>query len=425
MRKHIIAISLLSTLFFLFATCLTCYAQGEAVYGCAKKKGGYLRIVTDPSQCKSNETAVTMNQGSTDTGGIKVYDANGQYLGFLLDFASSNYDEESYTSIFIPSLKKGIDIRRTDYDTGDDLQLGNNLRGDYFNILFESDNCTGTGFIDRDSERFSANHVFGRNQGQYYTVKPLDRFTINPRSRLWFQEEGYGCSNMYPSYPTETYEAIKIDLPFTLPIALPLMFEQISPTYSKPIITPSQETINNPSVGNFVTYTISGGIPPYTVQALGNYCYPGGECVTVPESFTGNTFNVNVTNVPTLGVNTTVTIVVIDSAKKVGTTTLLLTTPNVPPLMIEPSTTQTISNPQVGSSVSYTISGGNGIYSVNKYTYTYPDPGYISVAVSGSTATATVVSVPETDTTYYISIYDSHGSSWQVQLVLDVSQLAN
>ena len=58
-------------------------------------------------------------------------------------------------------------------------------------------------------------------------------------------------------------------------------------------------------------------------------------------------------------------------------------------------------------------------------TSTYPDPGYISVAVSGSTATATVVSVPETDTPYYIFIYDSHGSSWQVQLVLDVSQLAN
>ena len=192
--------------------------------------------------------------------------------------------------------------------------------------------------------------------------KNRNALPLTPQSRLWFEEGRYACSTTYPSYPTETYEAIKIDLPFTLPIALPLMFEQISPTYSKLIITPSQETINNPSVGNFVTYTISGGIPPYTVQALGNDCYPGGECVTVPESFTGTTFNANVTNVPTLGVNTTVTIVVLDSAKKVGATTLLLTTPNVPPLTVEPSTTQTISNPQIGNSISFTISGGNGTY---------------------------------------------------------------
>ena len=75
MKRLTILLSFLQSLVSYSLTCLTCYAQGE-VYGCAKKKGGYLRIVTDPNQCKSNETSVTMNQGGTGSGGIKVYDAN-------------------------------------------------------------------------------------------------------------------------------------------------------------------------------------------------------------------------------------------------------------------------------------------------------------------------------------------------------------
>ena len=134
MRKHIIVISLLSTLFFMFATCLTCYAQGEAVYGCAKKKGGYLRIVTDPTLCKSNETSVTMNQGGTDTGGIKVYDASGQYLGIFQDLGDG-------LTIYSPSLKK--------------------------NIALNSYELSGTD-VSSDCVYYSNNNCSGQTYGEYY-----------------------------------------------------------------------------------------------------------------------------------------------------------------------------------------------------------------------------------------------------------------
>lgn len=76
--------------------------------------------------------------------------------------------------------------------------------------------------------------------------------------------------------------------------------------------------------------------------------------------------------------------------------------------------TQTLTNPSVGNSATYTVSGGTSPYSVYS-----SHPTLVSVSVSGSTVTATVNVLPSADTTVTITIADSAGDSTTVTLVID------
>lgn len=76
---------------------------------------------------------------------------------------------------------------------------------------------------------------------------------------------------------------------------------------------------------------------------------------------------------------------------------------------------QTLTNPSVGNSTTYKISGGQSPYSVYS---SHPD--LVSVSVSGSTVTATVIALPAADTTVTITIVDSAGNSTEATLTIDI-----
>ncbi|MEW6417184.1 MAG: Ig-like domain-containing protein [Nitrospirota bacterium] len=85
------------------------------------------------------------------------------------------------------------------------------------------------------------------------------------------------------------------------------------------------------------------------------------------------------------------------------------------PLSVIP-TTQTIADPAVSDTATYTILGGTGPFSAYS-----SHPSLVIVAVTDSTLTATVASVPTEDTTVTITVYDtSNGDHVSASLILDV-----
>jgi len=171
-------------------------------------------------------------------------------------------------------------------------------------------------------------------------------------------------------------------------------------------VIPTAQTIANPAINTSADYTVLGGKAPYT--AFSN----NPALVTV--SVAGSTVTALVAGVP--ATDTTVTITIYDDLGSSVSATLILDVPPLIPLAVIP-TTQTLSNPTAGvSTAQYQIIGGSGGYTAFSDT-----PGLVTVAVVGSVATATVQSVPTSDTTVGISIFDSAASSVKADLVLAVT----
>jgi hypothetical protein len=173
------------------------------------------------------------------------------------------------------------------------------------------------------------------------------------------------------------------------------------------IVIPSTRSIGNPVAGNTANFTILGGKAPY--KAFSN----NAALVTVPEDAAGNTVTITVASVPSI--DTTVTITIFDSLGDSVAASLILDVAPILPLAVIP-TTQTISNPTVGNTAQYQVTGGTG-----GYTAFSNNPALATATVAGNVVTATVQSVPSTDTTVTFTIYDSAASTISATLTLDVA----
>ncbi|MCL0038386.1 hypothetical protein M1N10_05175 [Thermodesulfovibrionales bacterium] len=190
-----------------------------------------------------------------------------------------------------------------------------------------------------------------------------------------------------------------LDVPPLLPLAV---MPQTATVFG--IANPDNDTSDD------VTFFISGGIPDYfvTSNTPGVIAHPDalGEGIT---SFTVDPDAVTM--------ETPVILTVMDS---VGTITIVTVTVKPVPLSVVPGT-QTITNPAVGGSATYTISGGTGPFMAFS-----DNPGLVTVpegTFAGPTLTATVEGVPTEDATVTITIYDAAGSSITASLILDVPPL--
>jgi hypothetical protein len=189
------------------------------IYGCVKQKGEF-RIVSAPGKCKHKETLVYWDMADSKVSGgeqvppeqpapanggsVKVYDANDQFLGILLNNGAS-------VEVFIPGLN---------LDTLIDTATGEIATG---YTTYENLHCTGEPMISIYS---SGNRLWRMltNSDEIYMAGT--GIPVQKEGRSVF----YGSSNTCQNSSWETTffpESISIpkeDIPFTLPVALPLKF---------------------------------------------------------------------------------------------------------------------------------------------------------------------------------------------------------
>jgi len=171
-------------------------------------------------------------------------------------------------------------------------------------------------------------------------------------------------------------------------------------------VTPDSIDVNG-TVGGTATFTVTGGVAPYTVVSdssntlLDPVLSPAGDSFTV--------------TVPAGTESQTVTYIIRDSVSDEVTATVAISTDA---LAVLPPT-QTLINPVAGDTATYTIYGGV-VDAASAYTAFSSYPTFVSVAVAGQTLIATVDVVPLADTTVTITIADDLGATVTATLRLDV-----
>jgi len=183
------------------------------IEGCYQKKSGALRVLIPPDTCRKSEVKIQLGAPAAAAEGfvVRVYDAAGQYLGI------SQAD-----SLYIPSLKKYATIDLT-YFLGD-------LWHSY--LYYESADCTGQpyGYL-QDQNWVTSSH------GKYYTVGEVASGPLVFQS--YWEELGGACQGMGVLYPYGFVmgKAVEVTLPFTTPVALPVVLENSTTPFDvRPIV---------------------------------------------------------------------------------------------------------------------------------------------------------------------------------------------
>ena len=141
------------------------------------------------------------NTASSET---KVYDNNNQYLGLLLDLRNT------YLTVFIPSLGASWHIA---YDTPNKCTYG---------VMFESTDCTGQPYAFSRGPLPEIHDFTNHSLGGYYVPDHSAKKTITDRSYI---NEACTCRNG-TNEPSEAIPLVEVEMPFAIPIELPIRFEQ-------------------------------------------------------------------------------------------------------------------------------------------------------------------------------------------------------
>jgi hypothetical protein len=150
-------------------------------------------------------SAIVVLNSSIAKADIHVYDNNNQYSGILI------YMNDDEMDLFIPSLG-GTFKYATDYSgwCGDELQ-----------VVFESSNCSGTPYSQGLFPLifdFSPTPIEG-----FYKVNYSGKKTFQPQSQYGLNNCDCEQINYLPS--AEYYPYVQVQMPFTIPLALPFRFE--------------------------------------------------------------------------------------------------------------------------------------------------------------------------------------------------------
>lgn len=179
-------------------------SAAEVISGCYKKANGQFRIVVPPKKCLPSEKAVALLGAATvvatapavGTPNPLVYDANDQFLGV-----------GQAGDLYIPSLRMWATINLT--DVSGDLWSGQ--------LYYQSADCSG----QPHSEYAYLHRVFGNGQHEgrrHYTAAP----ELEGYIAIGSLADGAGnCQALDFDYSTVMSKAVPVDLPFTVPVALP------------------------------------------------------------------------------------------------------------------------------------------------------------------------------------------------------------
>ena len=244
MRKLLIWIGVIFVL--LVGISIQSAAEEDVLHGCIIKSypkvpigklKGYLRIVSDCSECRIWEDCISWNvagpqglegpegppgrrgatgrtgppgpkgpPGAPGQGCIKVYDAGDQFLGILSSPGGTA------VTIFMPDLKLFISLSKE----------GGGVPESVCTFCYESNDCTGQPYSSGKLD-----YVFKHQDDGKYYIMSSEKEEIQVNSRQHYLIEPIGCypepGNVRALYPV--FEIQEKDIPFILPVGLPLRFE--------------------------------------------------------------------------------------------------------------------------------------------------------------------------------------------------------
>jgi hypothetical protein len=164
-------------------------------------------------------------QGPPASAGIKVYDADGQYLGLLVAAENLHLYDASMI-IYLPSIKKLIRISVT---TGKTMPFDPSMGTTPF---FRSYDCTGYTY-------FRVWNSITTKGGFDYHIIPADIHSTNSDHYTLSGQAGFYQFYSYlddgECIYSSAFEGVgvfgfKIELPFNVPVALPLQFDTMEPS---------------------------------------------------------------------------------------------------------------------------------------------------------------------------------------------------
>lgn len=143
--------------------------------------------------------------------GIKVSDAQGNFLGMLMRHETENWSNQ-YIQIFIPSMGKFIDA------------LGYELEHIKSILSYETYDCTDDAFIGQDA-RFCLDHLYhDTTLGKTFVVTPSQ---VRIVTHSYFSLVSGECETVPdPGDEQDVYPLVEIaDVPIPLPIQFPFSYE--------------------------------------------------------------------------------------------------------------------------------------------------------------------------------------------------------
>lgn len=165
-----------------------------------------------PNQVSSLQTAVASNSAQLGTiKSLKVFDANGNFLGILVDH------NNSFNTIFSAALNRLI-------------YLNDNTFANQTAALYQSADCTGTPYDpnigEGHNERANDLLPFGKSGIYFILNNPDAPTTISTASQqLW--DSSSNKLNCVSDVRTniQAYQLFPVNLPFSVPLAMPLQIK--------------------------------------------------------------------------------------------------------------------------------------------------------------------------------------------------------
>jgi hypothetical protein len=212
MRKALITTGVI--LLFLVVTSLQSFAQETEICVCIDKKGNMK--FSESGQCAPRLSLLCWPGG----GAVHVYDSSDppQYLGILLSLAPEQPGGDYHIAeIFIPSLNIATIITENQTPRG----TGNIIIA---NVLFGSTGCSDDPYLRRDTYRTGI--LYRCLTRYFYSIPPLVSSSVLTLSYLAAGPPG-GCTDISTNYSavSEAIELQDVEIPFTLPVNLPLSYE--------------------------------------------------------------------------------------------------------------------------------------------------------------------------------------------------------
>lgn len=178
-------------------------------------------IPVDANKIADHEQLVASLEQPPQSFGIKVYDANEQFLGILLD---GSFKHSAAYEIFIPSLNVVTVILQ---ETG--ARVADIMRS-FGNVYFEDNDCCGPAYLGTFSTAPNILYRFGSsgNSSRYFFGVAPEEKGFYVSSKINFKGDCLHRVSSKQRHSDRGYRAIEIskeEIPFNLPVPLPLRYE--------------------------------------------------------------------------------------------------------------------------------------------------------------------------------------------------------